>query len=46
MMTSFNVYGEGCDLFFENTSTLLSKFSMNLNSLLLEIRKEPGGAAA
>jgi hypothetical protein len=33
MMTSFNVYGEGCDLFFDDISTLLTKLKSNLNSL-------------
>ncbi len=32
-LTSFNVYKEGCDLFFDNTSTLLNKFKINLNNL-------------
>ncbi len=33
MMTGFNVYGEGCDLFFDNTSTLVNKLRVNLNNL-------------
>jgi hypothetical protein len=33
MMSSFNVYGDECDLFFDDTSTLLNKLKANLNSL-------------